>query len=85
MDNKYPECDKMLAVKDKSQVIGEFLEWLQCVKEIELCQLIDGEEEMEYSPIYFSNEELLAEFFNIDLDKVEKEKLCILDELNRNK
>ena len=24
----HPECDKMLAVKDKSQAIGEFIEWL---------------------------------------------------------
>lgn len=24
-----PECDKMLAVREKSQAIGEFLEWLQ--------------------------------------------------------
>ncbi len=30
MKNQYPECEKMMAVKDKSQVIGEFLEWLTC-------------------------------------------------------
>jgi hypothetical protein len=24
----YPECDKMLAVQEQTQVIGEFLEWL---------------------------------------------------------
>jgi len=24
-----PECDKLLAAKDKAQIIGEFLEWLQ--------------------------------------------------------
>lgn len=28
-EDKYPECNKMLAVKERSQVIGEFLEWLQ--------------------------------------------------------
>ena len=28
-NGKYPECDKMLAAKECSQVIGEFLEWLQ--------------------------------------------------------
>lgn len=28
MTSAHPECDKMLAVHDQSQVIGEFLEWL---------------------------------------------------------
>jgi hypothetical protein len=27
--DEYPECDKMVAVQEKSQAIGEFLEWLQ--------------------------------------------------------
>jgi hypothetical protein len=27
--NTYPECEKMALVKDKSQIAGEFLEWLQ--------------------------------------------------------
>jgi hypothetical protein len=26
---EYPECEKMLSVQEKSQAIGEFLEWLQ--------------------------------------------------------
>lgn len=25
---EYPECEKLQAVKEKSQIIGEFLEWL---------------------------------------------------------
>lgn len=25
---KYPECEKMAKIKDQSQMIGEFIEWL---------------------------------------------------------
>jgi hypothetical protein len=85
MKNKYPECEKMVAIKDKSQAIGEFLEWLQNIKEMTICQLIDGEDEMEYSPTYLNTEKLLAEFFNIDLDKVEEEKRQMLKELRKDK
>jgi len=82
---KYSECEKMAEVKDKSQVIGEFLEWLQYFKEMTICKLVEGEGEMEYSPIYLNTEELLAEFFNIDLKKVEKERCQMLAELRKGK
>lgn len=83
MAEKYPECEKMMAVKDKSQVIGEFLEWLQYERSItvELCVRNDIHDKL--FPFNFSTEKLLAEFFNIDLNKVEKEKRQILDELRR--
>jgi hypothetical protein len=77
--SKYPECEKMVAVQDKSQAIGEFIEWLQHYKEYEICHICP--EEGEYAPIYFSTEELLAEFFEIDLKKVEKERRKMLKEL----
>ena len=35
-----PECDKMSEVKDKSQVVGEFLEWLQ-QEGVHLCRWRD--------------------------------------------
>lgn len=83
--SKYPECDKMTAVKDQSQTIRGFLEWLEYVKEVSLCHLIEGEDEMEYCPIYVDTERLLAEFFDIDLNKVEKEKRDMLDQLRGKK
>lgn len=36
MKTKTPELNKMHSVKDHSQAIGEFLEWLQCEKGWEL-------------------------------------------------
>lgn len=33
---RYPEHEKMKAIKDKSQAIGEFLEWLDTEKNYEI-------------------------------------------------
>ena len=83
----YPECEKMTAVKDRSQMIGEFLEWLEWEKNWEICERQSGDREYGHEqlvPVSFSTEKLLAEFFDIDLSKVEKEKIQMLNEL-RNK
>lgn len=34
----YPEHEKLDEIKDQSQAIGEFLEWLGREKSIELCE-----------------------------------------------
>lgn len=95
-----PELDKMGLVQDKSQAIGEFLEWLQNTKGYTLAEYrhvnVDGEDidddEYEESrrqyedrlfPVRRQIEQLLAEYFEIDLDKVEAEKRTILDALRR--
>lgn len=92
------ECDRMLAVKEKSQAIGEFLEWLE-QKGVRLMEEVELEEEIEVGPLSrplrktikrphmipmrCSLERALAEFFAIDLDKVEQEKRAMLAELWR--
>lgn len=80
MENQYPECEKMAVVKDKSQAIGEFLEWLECEKNWEICEYGSSDR---LSPVILSTEQLLAEFFDIDLDKIEKERRQMLYELRR--
>ena len=75
---KYPECEKLKEVSDKSQVVGEFLDWLSCNKEVCLAKW-EGERLSEF---YYSPENLLAEFFEIDLNKVEEERREILKSLN---
>lgn len=125
----YPEHEKLSAVKDQSQRIGEFLEWLMDEKKVELafwhkhseqCDGFNadtGEIEPEYecgnkkhdsgemkhdfgmygchpkrsfgcdmpcqtlSPFRATKEKLLAEFFEIDLEKLENEKRAMLDSL----
>lgn len=72
-----PTLDKMKACQAESQAIGNFLEWLQ-EKEIYLCSW-DGE----YSAIRGNREELLAQYFEIDLKEAEKERRLILDNIRK--
>lgn len=69
----YPEHDKLYAIHNQSQIIGEFLTWLNSQGySIEF-------EGMEIGELSFNG--LLAEFFEIDLKKIETEKREILAEL----
>lgn len=73
MDEPYPEAAKMLEVKDQSQVIGLFIETSGYV----LCKLPSPNSE-HYIPTHKSIEQILADYFAIDLDKVEKERQQML-------
>lgn len=71
---KYPECEKMQSVRDDSQKIGEFLEWLDQNK-----MFVAEYNHMDFAqPIRLRREQLLAKYFEIDLDKVENERRKIL-------
>lgn len=112
-----PELDKMLANRDKSQAIGEFLDWLQSEKKVLLKQneprriaYFDSKFEKEIKKLgenskagfelrlnnpnkweevggvvdfSFRIEEILAEYFKVDLKKAEKERVAILDNLRK--
>ena len=84
-----PECDKLHAVADKSQVCGEFLDWLKGQfflakphEHTDDCGYYEGScgyRRDELEPVHENTESLLARFFNIDMKKVEKEKSARLD------
>jgi hypothetical protein len=80
---EYPEHDKLSAIKDKSQAIYEFLSWVDEKHGVMLAD--DGHGQM--YPVYYGVDnatvkEWLAEFFEIDLDKIEAEKNFMIDQLN---
>lgn len=75
-----PELDKMLAVNDKSQVIGEFLDWLRNDKDYVLAEYCTDDDNL--YPTHSSIETLLADFFGIDLKKIEEERRAILKSLD---
>ena len=77
MAGEYPEHEKLSKIKNESQAIGEFVEWLEG-KGIELCA-IPPEFDHTYLPIHRSINDLLAEHFSIDLDKIEQEKRQMLE------
>jgi hypothetical protein len=64
---KYPEHEKLAKIKDKSQCVYDFLEFVSG-KSLELCRW-EGED---LRPCY-GKRELIAEFFEIDLKKLEAE------------
>jgi hypothetical protein len=68
-----PECDKMLAIAEQSQRIGEFLDWLPTIG-VRLC-----DRNGDFYPQGLSTQSLLALFFEIDLNKVEQEKRALLE------
>ncbi|RLC85436.1 MAG: hypothetical protein DRJ03_11670 [Chloroflexi bacterium] len=72
-----PECDKLLAVQSASQSIGMFVKWIREHKKFILADYLGDPEACggyELFPDHTPVEELLAEYFDIDLDKVERER-----------
>lgn len=81
--SKYPEHDKLHAIKDQSQVIGEFLDLFLPSKGIVLMERFRDRYE-DYVPTRRSIPSLLAEFFGIDQDKLDAEKKAMLEEMRKN-
>lgn len=80
MSTAYPEHEKMKPIADKSQVIGEFLEWLGDEKGVYLVDMSDYRRDGISQPWL----PFLYEFFEIDPVKIEAEKRAMLDEMRRN-
>lgn len=83
-----PELDKMHAVHGKSQAIGEFLEWLTFEKGWTLAEWKKTEYADDFHnelwPTSYSIEKLLAEYFEIDLEKTEIERRALLEEIRKS-
>lgn len=89
---KYTECEKMKEVQEDSQKIGEFLDWLQNDKQVILSRYYDDvecehceESTEQLLSIRLGVEELLSEYYEIDLNKVEEERQHMLKQLNKGK
>jgi seryl-tRNA synthetase len=73
------ELNKMQAARQQgSQVIGEFIEWLN-EQNATICYYDEHEEA--YEPVGEPVNEMLARFFNIDLNEVEAERQRLLDDI----
>ena len=91
------ELEKMEKVQEKSQSIGNFIEEFLKEKGIILAIYHKHDKSCEKDewgwncgwttnqpiPVHYEVEKLLAEYFNINLDKAEKEKQGILDDLRK--
>jgi len=81
--SEYPEHDKLVQVRDKSQAIGEFLDWLQNERDIVLAEYHEHAMSRKdvLLPAHAHIETLLGEFFEIDPEKLENEKQYMLEQL----
>ena len=77
-ESRFPEHEKLKAISDKSQAIGEFVDWLGEAKGLALCEL---DEHGRYFSSRVSIRALLAEYFDIDERRLEAEKMVMLDEM----
>jgi hypothetical protein len=71
----YPEHDKLTAVAEQTQAIGEFMEWAES-KGLFLARYVDGSNFPR--PIHTDIRDLLAEWAGIDQNKLEAEKRQML-------
>ena len=84
IDEPYPEHVKMQKARDElgTQKIGDFLEWLdhtgRYVCERREYETMGGLQTSELMPVRESVRDLLAEYADIDLDKIETEKRAML-------
>ena len=81
-----PECEKLSAVAEKSNIIGEFLDWMIENTDYRLCAYYNEPERYEngyLSTSHRERENLLAEYFNIDIYLVEQERRALLEWLRQ--
>lgn len=78
-DHSYPEHEKMQAVLQESQAIGQFIDSTPYV--LAEYREIEGYREAQLVPMTRSIERILAEHFGIDLGVIETEKRAMLDSL----
>ncbi|HUX65167.1 hypothetical protein [Sulfuricella sp.] len=78
-DTKYPLNNKFERVSDLTHTIASFLEWAEQQKGLSLCEPYKPQYPW-YMPIHTSKEQLLLEFFGIDLAALEREKRQMVGE-----
>lgn len=88
MEHTYPEHEKLQNVKEESQFVGSFLDWAQSQGYF-LAMRMDNEDDDGPAEMTVKVpkriEELLAEYHDIDLKKLEEEKRHMLDQIrNQN-
>lgn len=76
--SEYPEHEKLKAIADKSQAIGDFLEWATQTHGLWLAEPVPNSLHGYFAPTGKRTVGLLAEFFDIDEDKIEAEKRAML-------
>lgn len=83
---KTTELEKLMQIKDQSEICGQFLDWL-LIRYAMFDRSKSREtpfEDVMGAGDYINKEKLLAAFFDIDLDKVEEEKQYLINQLRND-
>lgn len=76
------ELEKVKKIHKESQAVGEFLDWLNT--KYYICrEATENDEGQHFMPLSKSTEQLLAEYYKIDLEKLEKEKMQVLENFRK--
>lgn len=75
----YPEHEKIKALGGANQIVGDFIEWLSANDYV----IARYEGDMLY-PAYHGRDKLIAKCFGIDTDKLEAEKVAMLESFREN-
>ncbi len=77
---KCPECDKIVTTQDESQILSNFVDWLNS-KGYAICTIEEtpGYPKEQHIPLRKTYEQLFADYFEIDLNKCEQERRALLE------
>lgn len=85
MSDNYPECKKLAETREESDTIRNFLTWLRREHGIKLGvyeEIDNGRSVYEkFVPVTTDTEQLLADYHDINLDTVEKERRQMLEDI----
>ncbi len=79
------EVEKLVAAQDESRAISSFIDWLEengyAICTLQKTGFHGGDFDEIWMPKRNSHEEMLADYFEIDLNKVEEERRAMLESL----
>jgi hypothetical protein len=75
---EYPEHEKLKALNGANQIVGDFIEWFG-EKGWELAKFEEGGDD--FVPVLKCRDDLIAEFFEIDQNRLEAEKRGMLNRI----
>lgn len=81
LKEKYPEHEKLNNIKEMSQQLGSFIDWAQNSGYSLHEYRGDDEDHGYWAPTRKDVNQLLSEYYKINLIKLEEEKCQMLDEL----
>jgi hypothetical protein len=81
---EYPEHEKLAKVKDLSQQLGAFIEWAEGQGIVFAKWGKDEDDEDQLFPEHRPINQWLADFYDVDLNKIDDEKRQMLEEIRAN-